>query len=139
MKFSFSPKILGWVMAAGILSFCSGCGGGGGGGGSSAPSAPPPSDANLAPVALTGLTVTFQDPDIGSLRSTYTFTAANYTSPSGDAGSYYYVRASTVNQASLVLNTSFATVLRYQMFFTSHANGTYIDNDTGKTSTFTSN
>ena len=138
MNLRILKKIFGFVALIGIVSLC-GCGGGGGGG-ATPTQVNPAADPNLAPAVLTGLTLTFQDPDITSLQTSYTFTASDFTTPRGDSGSYTYSRVLPVlpiNQATLQLNSSFATVLHYDLTFTSKSTGTYFDSSTSKTSTFT--
>lgn len=125
MKFNLSVQILAMIAMIGMTVLTSGCGGGGGG------------SNNLAPSSLDGKTLTFQDPDIPANRTSYSFTGANYSSPGGDSGTFTYARSATVHQATLQLNSVAATTLHYQLTFTSHSGGTYLDTDTAKTSTFT--
>jgi hypothetical protein len=116
-----------------ILFFITGCGGGGGGG-----STTPTPETNFAPTTINGKTLVFQDPDIAGVTTTYTFTTANYTTTSGDSGSYTYARNESVRHtATLQIASSFAPVLNYQLTFTSTAGGTYTDTATTKSSTFT--
>jgi hypothetical protein len=117
------------ALALGCLGiFFSGCGGGS----SSQPPAP-----NLAPSSISGKTITVVDPDQSQFTTAYVFTAANYTSPSGDSGSYTYVTVTnTTTQATLKIASSFSPALTYNLTFTSSSGGTYV-NQVGKSSTFT--
>lgn len=114
--------------------FLTACGGGGGGG-SSPP--PPVTVPDLAPSSITNHTLTFADPDQATVKMSYTFDGTNYTSPSGDSGSYTYGKTSgTTTKAQLKLVSVFSQTLTYDMTFTSSAGGSYTDQN-AKTGTFT--
>lgn len=126
---SFSTLL---VLAFGIIFSLTGCGGGGGGGGGSTPTP----ENNLAPSSINGRSLSFQDPDIASVSTTYVFTFSNF-STTGDSGVYTYSRNDAVRHtANLQIASSFAPVLFYQLTFTSNAGGTYLDTNTQKTSSF---
>ncbi|HEY0944745.1 MAG TPA: hypothetical protein VGD81_05740 [Opitutaceae bacterium] len=119
------------ILALGIIFSLTGCGGGGGGGS-------PTPETNFAPASINGRTLVFQDPDITGVSTTYTFTAANYTTTGGDSGGYTYTRNEAVRHtATLQIASSFSPVLNYQLTFTSTAGGTFLDTASSKTSTFT--
>lgn len=124
------PAFVSLILMAGLL--LTGCGGGGG-----APTPPPAPPADLAPASISGRSLTFTDPDQGSVRTTYTFSGNTFTAPNSNSGTYTYTKiAGTTTQATLVINSSFAPPLTYTLTFSSSGGGTYVD-QVGKSSTFT--
>jgi hypothetical protein len=109
----------------GVLLFAA-CGGGG-----STPS------TDLAPVSIASRTIVVQDPTQSAVTTTYTFTTSNYTSPTGDTGTYTYAKiGGTTTQATLHVNSSVTVPLTYVLTFTSTSGGTYVDQSSAS-STFT--
>jgi len=132
MKLHFrTSQLFAALFVSGFGLAATGCGGG------SSPAPAPAVSNNLAPNSISGHTMVFVDPEQSQFSTTFVFTGGNYTSPSGDSGSFTYVPVTgTTTQATLKIVSSFSPALTYNLTFTSASGGTYI-NQTSQTGTFT--
>jgi hypothetical protein len=131
-------RLASWIAALSAIvcavALLAGCGGGNSGSPAGIGGVTP---NNYAPLAISGRTFTFTDPDQPQFTTVYVFSVTTYTSPSGDSGTYTYSQTSGVlNQGVVHIVSSFSPALTDTMTFTSYSAGTYVDT-VGKTSTFT--
>jgi hypothetical protein len=132
MNSSSLPRRLPLVLLAlAALAALPGCGGGGTNYPASA------ATTNLAPQVIAGHTFIFTDPHQSQVTTTYVFSITTYTSPSGDSGTYTYLQsATTQNQGTVHIVSSFSPALTYTLTYTTYLSGTYVD-QVGNTGPFT--
>lgn len=112
------------LLAVLLALFLAACGGGGA--------------VDLAPPSISGRVIVVQDPTQPTVTTTYTFSSSTYTATGGDSGTYNYSKiGGTTTKANLLITSSFTTPSSYVLTFTSTGGGTYVDNNTSATSTFT--
>jgi hypothetical protein len=96
-----------------------------------------PTVPDLAPSSIAGHKLTFTDPDQSSVTTTYSFDSINFSTQSGDSGSYSYSKvAGTTTKSNLQLVSVFTSTKTYQLTFTTSTGGTYVD-QSNKTANFT--